>query len=272
MVPLCPSAVARYLRDHLTGNRRFIVAGSYPSAVLYHRENHECLEYNDIDVYVEAEEEESGFGRSYDLVVPDSRTLIVIASVESANIEGTPVQLNIIKVSVLDLHLLIDGFDINAIQVGFESTELATLEWYRHAEFEEFLLTKRLKLSDITNDRIAPGSAFVRLLYKAQQLGLEYTLPDEQVLLETVDQRCFKEKTKNKLDSLSPELQEEVYRRFHVNEVLLWWNRVGIRFEGFKFDRKHTPASAWARALVEDVFGFGDDSSIEPADVSPYFL
>ena len=93
---------------------------------------------------------------------------------------------------------MIDNFDINCVFCGFyvrpklDDINLVVRAevdptWYRTTEFEDFLKTRKIKISGYNN----PAGAILRLLSKSKQLGLDYEWPDEATLRGKVHGQSF---------------------------------------------------------------------------------
>ena len=73
-----------------------------------------------------------------------------------------------------------------------------------------------MNIDYITNLK-RPVSAFIRLLYKAQQLELRYKLPPDNVLVEALHARCMGEPTMKKFRKLRHPYKSELVDRFWIN-------------------------------------------------------
>ena len=243
------------------GQLPFVIAGSYPSAVKAYEYDHNwTIAYNDIDVYVwtrpdaNRTEIEDGFNidHEYRDVETQSQTNtrspsdIVDVSYSTIDVGGTSVVFNFIeKIGTFSLGGLVDTFDINAIKVGFsvhwssdedcvndEPTIPRIMHWDdARPEFRQFRRSKVLGIPDI--EALArPLSSFIRLLYKAQQLRLDYTLPLDNILIPTLDGRCIGKPTYLKLQRLEPSYMAEVTSRFCFGSPF-WWVRFQVRLWRF---------------------------------------
>lgn len=216
-IPLHPERVARYIGHsffRLVGrSRKFVIAGSYPAAVQCFQFDGSILPYNNIDVFYQTSTE--------------SKKRIVNTTSEYLVIQRRAVTVNFFELGRggPNLENLVIGFDCNAVQVGIEVTvgnhgRIRRFKWFESPHFEQFLSTRVLKIPDIAHPDVSPASAFIRLLYKSQQLRLRYKLPDERLLIETLGGNCFDEIHMQKLRKLLPSLKEgEIYSRFTVEEV-----------------------------------------------------
>ena len=98
-------------------------------------------------------------------------------------------------------------------------------------EFQMFLEKRTLRLYDI-EELPYPAGAFVRLLYKAQQLGFNYELPDEEVLVNTLHRRCFAGSNDRRFASLTDGFLEEVTRRFEIKRI--YWSEHDLWLKMFQ--------------------------------------
>ena len=238
------------------GQLPFVIAGSYPSAVRAYVYDHNwTIAYNDIDVYVWTRPDangtdiEAGFDidHEYRDVETQSQTNtrsssdIAFISYSTIDVGGISVEVDLIeKIGIFSLGGLVDTFDINAIKVGFsvywssdedcvndEPTIPRILHWNdARPEFRHFLRSRVLGIPDI-EAMARPLSSFIRLLYKAQQLRLDYTLPPDNILIPTLG-----ESTYGKLQRLEPTYMAEVTSRFCFGSPF-WWVRFQVRLWRF---------------------------------------
>ena len=154
-------------------------------------------------------------------------------------------QVNVIRVGRLHLRKLTETFDMNNVQVGYkvvprfkDGKVLPEVdERYVSPAFEDFLLTWTIEIVDHTRKRAA---TLIRLLYKAQQLGLPYVLPPEKDLLQTFHARAFADCNYQKLQKLTGDFREEIFERFVIKEEV-WHNLPDCPYEGklmYRFLRK----------------------------------
>ena len=172
------------------------------------------LAYNDIDIWYKSIDDED-----------EGREGILKVTYEKNVFPDRPdIELNVIRMGRLNLRGLIDDFDMNNVQVGYKVvpkikgrklvTEVA--ETYLAPAFHKFLLSSTLEIVDPTNKKTGAAS-LIRLLYKAQQLGLDYSLPPEKELLQAFSDRAFApEKVHQKLQQLTGRFREEIFSRFNV--------------------------------------------------------
>lgn len=224
--------VGKYIKSKF-GDIPFAIAGSYAASVAaYEHDASFCMKFNDIDVYIKHqgprnknkknEWEWSGVGeyeegaipnlvsiKDVKNVIPGSNTVVNLISLDANGIEG----------EFVSLEGLIRGFDINAVMTGFVAKWSRSDRKYKiHRElarvhFNRFLYSRILEIPAL--EKLSrPVSAFIRLLYKAQQLKLDYNLPEEFELLGTLDGRCCGEPTKKKLAKLRGKYKKEFTSRF----------------------------------------------------------
>lgn len=218
-VILDPEVVIQAVAAKLSSSY-LVFAGSYPAAVRA-SEVDLALPYNDIDVYIE---ETSPSTTEPNSQYSDSNCSIVRVWKEDNVIPGSDIQINVITMDNLSLQGLINSFDTNCVRIGFSVRYDATqhtariLRWDdQRPEFTGFLQSRVLSIHDITALK-SPAAAFIRLLYKAQQLGLEYELPDEDVLMNTLQNRCFGGSNKTRFENLEPAFKAQVTKRFDFEE------------------------------------------------------
>ena len=189
----------------------FIIAGSFPASMVA-QEHDINLRYNDIDVYVSA-------------VETSEDTSSNLLEVWRADNVVSGIQINLILMKELAFDQLLDSFDTNCVRVGFQATfdrNDAELRWDNtRPEFRDFLENRILRIHDI-GALTSPAAAFIRLLYKSQQLALPFQLPSERELKEAVSFRCFGGSNIDKFKGLSPELQMEVTQRFSLKQCFCY--------------------------------------------------
>jgi len=209
------------------GNISFIIAGSYPAAIKAFVAGL-LLPYNDIDVYVLS-------GTKPD----ETETFIESIDNQQVTIQGRRIEINIMTLGwrLLDLGRLINGFDINAIKVGFiVQAGSGVPVWDVRDSFRLFLLTRQLEIDDIANLE-HPASAVVRLLRKAEQLendGINYSLPEEELLRSTLHNRCIRLVNFIKYENLGAKYKAEIDRRFFFEER--FWAEREVQL--FSFQRR----------------------------------
>ena len=203
----------RINRMHLTLNHPN--PGSYPAAVECRRRLRDFgMRYNDIDVYLQASHPLSNRPARY--TIKNWEEYHVLPQVD------LPINVNLLN--HLDMTTYLNGGDINATQVGFTvnvneiKRTSRILRWEnKRPEFLNFLSTKVLEIPRFHQLQL-PASAFIRLLYKAQQLGLPYKLPSEKDLRTTLHMRAFAAENIRKFRQLRPEYASQVTQRFDCLE------------------------------------------------------
>ena len=216
------SHIAARIWDQVTGGQPipFIIAGSYAAAEMAYRhtDGSLVLGYNDIDVFYEFLDDGDEQERRNQPQVHYEKDVFP---------EHPFMEVNVGRMSSLSLRRLIDDeFDINVIQVGHKiipnvnkdgkvTAKLA--ETYASPAFYEFLVMQTLT---ITSSRHWKPSSLIRLLYKAQQLGLPYDLPPEKQFMHVFHGRCYCG-TRNyyKLQQLEGPFREEVLSRYDILPV-----------------------------------------------------
>mmetsp|Transcript_44336 Transcript_44336/g.103618 ORF Transcript_44336/g.103618 Transcript_44336/m.103618 type:complete len:293 (+) Transcript_44336:45-923(+) len=264
------SHIAAHIWDQVAGGQPipFIIAGSYAAAEMAYRRREGCLvlDYNDIDVFYESLDDEK-----------DCTNQFQIHYEKDVFPERPSLELNVVRVGSLSLRRLIDDeFDINAVQVGHQivptiskdGTLAAKLaKTYASPAFHEFLVMQTLT---ITSPRHWKPSNLIRLLYKAQQLGLPYDLPPEKQLMRVFHGRCFGPRNYRKLQQLEGQFSEEVLSRIPVV-----WNDSASSYAEERTMYKlvlRGDASTVKRVLPNkslDLFGLDryDCGSFEPEDM-----
>ena len=220
------------------GDIPFAIAGSYASAVVAVERDPFMLDFswltfNDIDVYIKHQgpapdkSQWSRVDRNYeDGAIPN----VVEITYEKNVIPRSNIEVNLISLEAscfdgedehVSLEGLVEGFDINAVMVGFVvawsmvEEKYRIVEWYTSNHFDRFLVSRKLKIPEL-GGLARPASAFVRLLRKAQQLNLDYKLPEESLLLDTLDGRYMGEPTVEKLETLGRKYKREFTNRFLI--------------------------------------------------------
>jgi hypothetical protein len=203
---------------------RFIVAGSYAAAVFAFEKNNEMrLRYNDIDVYIESQDEKD---EVHEHIVPDG----VWYEEDVLQPEVPSFEVNFVKVGKLRLRKMIDDFDINCVMVGFEVSPVMDQDYrvaptltkvYIHEMFKDFVRTRHLKI----NPKCAyPAATLIRLMKKSHQLGFPFELPDRKALVNLVHRRCFANKNYEKFDALPQHLKDEILSVFLIRREF-WKDR-----------------------------------------------
>ena len=155
--------IGEYLEEDVGHQAQFLVAGLYPSSVAAYGDYRGLsLAYNDIDVYIKYNKNMKSktnqiLSSNYD----DESHLRNFIEVCYTSITGIDKPINIIvidekKKEELCLKTLIDKFDINAVQAGFVVKWSSILkryyidEWYRTVDYNKFLKSNILKISNIS--------------------------------------------------------------------------------------------------------------------------
>ena len=84
-------------------------------------------------------------------------------------------------------------------------------KWYKSVYFDKFLTTRTLEIPNIAKLR-RPANSVIRLLYKAQQLKLDYILPDGMVFF--LAQSKIRLDVWKKFSSLQQKYKMELTSRF----------------------------------------------------------
>jgi hypothetical protein len=222
--PIDPSLVAESISTFLWNSEdfhkngrapEFFVGGSYAAALLAPSLK---LPYNDIDVWVQAPRADKiskcQDGKQHILNI--SYHLDVIPGYEDTEV-------NIVQVCYVDMkEMITTSFDINAVRAGFavdvvdqDDMPVPTIkEWYKASEFDDFLETKMLGISK-PDPHI---SNVIRVLRKAEQLGMQYSLMSKEELKERYHGALLSALYKEKLDSLKPEFQEPFTSVFDIHD------------------------------------------------------
>lgn len=189
-VDFVTESVADYLwnksHDYSPGASPFVIKGSY-AAVAWAQMNEnsdllKTLSYNDIDVFVEAPADSSKCQNK------KKRGFITSRYVQNV-IPHSSITVQVTVVCELNTDELIKQSDMNAVNVGFkvvpkseqilewgEVTTVPEIEsWSWTSHFETFVKTKKLEIVYTQNGY---HENMIRMLRKAQEMELEYKLPD----------------------------------------------------------------------------------------------
>ena len=167
---------------------RFIIAGSFPAYIA----GHKCipqLKFKDLDVYIPTTD---GYWQDSSHPVSDVKIVSKQFGVDPTT-GGGKFPYNIMEVKKLSLRSLVEGFDINAVRVGFKVRLSGSAEQSgsgkmlfkfkprisnEHAceEFEKFLINKKLRIIYIP-DPLSAANSTISLLHKAMQMNLSYQQP-----------------------------------------------------------------------------------------------
>ena len=219
--------IGEYLEEDVGHQAQFLVAGLYSSSVAAYEDYRGLsLAYNYIDVYIKYNKNmESKTNKILSSNYDDESHLRNFIEVCYTSIQGIDKPINIIVIDEkekeeLCLKTLIDKFDINAVQAGFVVKWSSIFkryyidEWYRTVDYNTFLKSNILKISDISR-LCKPANSIIWLLYKAQQLYMKYELPDGMVFL--LAQTKIGLETWMKFNSLSQKYKMELTSRFIFN-------------------------------------------------------
>jgi hypothetical protein len=217
--------------------RPFVVKGSYPASVWIKEHSHSQIDlpYNDIDVVIDAptpEDEyvcqyERNFGHSQ-VTDPAVTRHVMELFVDSVYVDGLIPSSNktvqVVTLCALDNpeDLITKYSDINAVNIGFIVTpnkdgEPVIEKWEMSTEFNEFMNTETLEIIEETVD--VSGSreqSIIRLLKKAQQWNMDYSLPD---WVDSLNGETILPYYKEVLDSLEPAYKDVIYSRYDFVEL-----------------------------------------------------
>lgn len=151
-----------------------IIGGSFISSLLYR--NKKDLKYNDIDIFISDNQwRKFGFQNDFD--------------VWKVNINGVNEEINFLRTNIYLPELGSIIFDINAISVAMKinfsiySTDMIKcMLWYIDPSFNEFYNNSILKINE-KNKLCQKTVTFIRLLYKANKLSLDFQTPTLQYLM-----------------------------------------------------------------------------------------
>jgi hypothetical protein len=177
--------ISNWLHRHL-GVGFYVVAGSWVAAEQAFKKDRTWLPYNDIDVYISSTKgihDKDGVNG-----IEDQTTKSCVLPHPYG-----PVKLNLIAMLKLELHPLIDQFDINSIEVGIsvqhtEQGGFTITETYSTARFKNFLETEAChRVLSIRSPTAgcplpSPAASLIRLLCKASQQNMHFVFPDEDEL------------------------------------------------------------------------------------------
>eukprot|EP00899_Mesostigma_viride_P019293 jgi/Mesvir1/27365/Mv07175-RA.1 len=207
------------------GGSRFLVAGSYPSAlVAWERVLARPglrLPFNDVDVFTTSEFRDRGDP------IWGNPTVRGTNHCTYMHVNGVMCPINVVLKPFLNLEDSIDTFDVNCVKVGVEVSLHPTLpyysaRWYVAPSFEEFLQTRILEI-DMTG-LSAPGSqisgnSLVRLIVKSEQLRFEFKLPGPDALTGFDGWRIWSKYYKKLCEQVSLGNQELFNRSFRVEPL-----------------------------------------------------
>ena len=208
----------------------FTVAGSFAAAIVgfhdYHRKSE--LPYNDIDVFVAAENIpedvlDDTIGASYCHGYTALHAGILDVSYSYNNIGGIQVPLNFVIVSCLsrgpslscevDLKALVEAFDINAVQAGFNVEYDKTYHcwkissWEVTSQFVEFMDTETLAISCLRCCK-SPASSLMRIAHKSCQLNVKMKLPTPSTVQRYMTQRPVSKMVVDKWEKLPSKITD----------------------------------------------------------------
>ncbi len=227
-------SLAKYLWNGSRA-RPFVVKGSYPAAVWIKEHSQIDLPYNDIDVVIDAPTPEDEYVCQYErnyghsqVTDPAMTRHVMELFVDSVYVDGLIPSSNktVQVVTLCDLDkpedIITKYSDINAVNIGFIVTpnkdgEPVIEKWEMSTEFNEFMNTETLEIIEETVD--VSGSreqSIIRLLKKAQQWNMDYSLPD---WVDSLNGETILPYYKEVLDSLEPAYKDVIYSRYDFVEL-----------------------------------------------------
>jgi hypothetical protein len=205
----------------------FLVKGSFPASVWIKEHSQLDLPYNDIDVVIDTPTPEDDC--QHDASSKVKSQFGPSQFVDSVYVDGViPGSDKTVQVVTLcDIHnhydeLITKYSDINAVAAGFivvpnEHGEPIFEKWEMSEDFKEFMHTKTLEIVD-DNVQVSGthGNSIIRLLKKAQQLNMDYILPE---WIDSLHGDVILPYYKQKLDNLEPAYKDVIYSRFDFEEL-----------------------------------------------------